>query len=43
MTRFTRSASAAALALAIFGMFGTAQAADVEVYGRLDTGFLYTI
>lgn len=43
MTRFTRSASAVALAFAIFGMFGTAQAADVEVYGRLDTGFLYTM
>ncbi len=41
MPRFTRSVLTVALALATFGTLGTAQAADVEVYGRLDTGFLY--
>lgn len=43
MPRFTRSVLTAALALATFGTLGTAQAADIEVYGRLDTGFLYTM
>ena len=39
MPRFTRSVLTVTLALATFGTLGTAQAADVEVYGRLDRAF----